>query len=227
VTLGRDGTIFFGGAATNKVFAIGPDDGGILWAYPIGSFAETVGVGDDGTVYAGGANGTLVAITPGAAAGTPKWTYTNDAGSGLGEVTIGDDGTIYGALGNAMVAVSKDGKTKWLSPELDGAFDGIAIGPSGRLYVGTNAATAYALSPVDGKIVWSVPTMGGYIFRRGAVDAEETFYIGTQTKGLFAIDKDGKVKWTFPAGSIACYPALSQGVVYFGSDDGRLYAVGQ
>jgi outer membrane protein assembly factor BamB len=227
VALGRDGTIFFGGASTNQVFAIGPGDGGILWTFPIGSFSESVGIGDDGTVYAGGAAGTLVAITPDPDGGKAKWTYANDAGAGLGDVSIGDDGTIYGALGNSLVAVRPNGETKWLSSTLDGSFDGVAIGPSGRLYVGTTGATVYAVSPVDGKIVWSVPTMGNYIFRRGAVDAEETLYIGTQMKGLLAIDKDGKVKWTFPAGSIASYPAISDGVVYFGSDDGNFYAVGQ
>src|SRR5262249_5462899 len=126
----------------------------------------------------------------------------------------------------SVIAVTPAGETKWISPPLDGGFDSVAIGPSGRLYVGTVGPTAYALSPVDGKVIWSTPLMAGYIFRPRAVDAEDTFYVGTQTKGRVAIDKDGKVKWNYPSPAIASFPALGDGVVYFGSDDGALYAVG-
>lgn len=60
-----------------------------------------------------------------------------------------------------------------------------------------------------------------------AIAADGTIYVGSTDTKLYAISRNGTLKWTFAAqAEIRTSPAVgADGTVYFGSDDGRLYAI--
>ncbi len=61
-----------------------------------------------------------------------------------------------------------------------------------------------------------------------AIGSDGTIYVGgSSDNNLYAMNKDGTLKWTFPAGSIIrSSPAIgSDGTIYFGTNDGKVYAV--
>ncbi|MGW4985906.1 outer membrane protein assembly factor BamB family protein, partial [Streptomyces mirabilis] len=52
-------------------------------------------------------------------------------------------------------------------------------------------------------------------------------YVGSRDSSLYAVDAaTGRKRWSFLTGSaVSSSPAVVDGVVYFGSVDGNLYAV--
>jgi outer membrane protein assembly factor BamB len=56
-----------------------------------------------------------------------------------------------------------------------------------------------------------------------------SFYVGSSAGRLYALDRvGGHVVWSFPTGdNVWTSPAVVDGVVYFGSHDGFIYAIGR
>jgi outer membrane protein assembly factor BamB len=92
------------------------------------------------------------------------------------------------------------------------------------LYVGTNAATLYAVDPATGAIDWSTP-VGAAISEPAAV-ADRTEFVPTADGRLVALDAaTGARSWTASTGvELGVQPAVAGGVVFTGSDDGALHA---
>jgi len=103
-----------------------------------------------------------------------------------------------------------------------------AIGPRGTIYVGNTGGAAYAINPDGtqrwtaqrGQSVWTTPAFG-----QGS-EAGNTFW-GSVDLYAFSLDANGGLRWqTFTPGYVTSSPALaSDGTVYVGSFDHRLYAL--
>ena len=70
---------------------------------------------------------------------------------------------------------------------------------------------------------WTYETRGS-INSSPVIDANGCIYIGSDDSGLYALERDGKLKWKYETGApISAVPAISvDGVVYLGSEDGKL-----
>ena len=111
-----------------------------------------------------------------------------------------------------------------------------AIAADGTIYVGSNSTIFFAVNP-DGTEKWRVNSSGPWY--SPSVSGSGRIYVGTGSpeNRLFAIRDDGTsrtVLWSFPSGGaggpVTTKPAVgttgnSNGIVYFGSDDGALRAV--
>jgi outer membrane protein assembly factor BamB len=119
---------------------------------------------------------------------------------------------------------------------------------SGVLYVGSNDHNLYALDTNSGTLKCKFRT-GGRVPSSPAV-SEGTVYFGSYDGYFYALDLAGKLKWKFQTGGERRYaakhlhgaepagetmpdpfdlflssPAVVNGVVYFGSGDGNVYAL--
>lgn len=128
----------------------------------------------------------------------------------------------------------------WSGPTVD---DGI-------VYIGTMQGKLSAYDSANGDPKWQkalqVPAQGGFNFgcAPGAGAKPLTFYSNATTDSssvfigsydatggiVYAVNKaTGEIKWQFPrtdrVGPIVGSIAVSQGMVYFGSSDGKLYAL--
>ncbi len=108
----------------------------------------------------------------------------------------------------------------------------------GRVYVGSGDGNLYALELETGRRLWQFAT-GGRVRSSPAIDGG-VVYVGSMDGKLYALDAaTGELRWTFQTAgvsidservgfdrrSIVSSPAVTGGLVFFGSRDARLYAV--
>ena len=106
----------------------------------------------------------------------------------------------------------------------------------GRLYVGTNEGRFLALDAHTGRIAWqkhfgrciaaSATVADGFVYQP-LMDPSPCVPHDQDAPGfVVALDADnGRPRWRFRAGVIESPPLLVDGVLYFGSWDGKLYAI--
>ena len=154
-------------------------------------------------------------------------------GQGTG-VSISNDNIIYWGNYDKIKAIYSNGTLKWEYAIGHLAMTANAIGSDGRLWsVDCNGANTkiVVLNP-DGTLSWeyNVPDWVGseYDTTGLALDLNNVVYVGCYDNNLYAVNPDGTLKWIFTAGDdirsgIAFSP--DEDTVYFGSDDGYLYAI--
>lgn len=251
-TLASDGTVYVG---CTDGFVYGVQRSGVIkWKYPAGGpvvSTAAIGnpIGSDTTLFMGGADGTLHAVS--ANYGTSKWEYirprlhlngkwqlkatrpivSSAALAPEGIVYIGADTALY-AINAATGSGGFSGTVKWSyetrglilgSPALDGA---------GRIYVGTMEGALYCLRQDDGGFIWRFDAEGG-LYSSPALDGGGRVYVGSVDSYLYALDAlTGALHWKFrTSAAIYSSPAASvrdgtgRGYVFVGSTDWKLYAV--
>jgi outer membrane protein assembly factor BamB len=211
-----DGTVYAGGG---DVEAIDAATGERRWSYTDGQsgYNSPTVVGE--YVYITDEYGTALALDR--ADGTVQWSTTVGENS-YGGPTPGPEAVyVPSSDGNLYALSPADGTEQWATdtgspyvttPAVFGDF----------VFAGSNGL--YALDGADGSVRWSVdtgiaspPTVG--------VDPEPTvFMAGSET--LYAVGFDGTTRWTWTAPDrIWGSPAVADGTVYAGSQDGTVRAI--
>ena len=188
---------------------------GIFLAHPV--------IDKNGIIYTGSYYGGLYAIYPN---GTIRWTLDIDVWG----IAIARDGTIYvGGWEGCLYAINPDGTIKWKCKINGCACGEPLIGEDGTIYIGTShSLTAngkfYAIYP-NGTIKWSAKIDGC----SSAVIHNNTIYTDCYRDGyLYAIyANNGTIKWKSWEGAFhtSFGPSVDEeGVIYYGSRNGYLYA---
>lgn len=215
--IGEDRTVYVG-SGDKMLYAINAD-GTLKWSFFTGDEVQSSpAIGADGTVYVGSRNGRLYALRPD---GTLNWSFP--AGDWIASSpAIGGDGTIYlhSVTGN-LYALNHDGTVKW-SSSIGMAGGSPAIGIDGTIFAGTHDKGFFAVNP-DGSAAARLTTISPGS-TSPAIGGDGTVYIvGTS---LYALKPDGVLSWSFNTNGGLSSPAIGPGVVYVGSYDGSLYAIG-
>lgn len=160
-------------------------------------------------------------------------------------IGIASNGTLYIGSNDGYVNAYTYGQSNpiWHSPVSIAAFGDPnmvstksiyttpVIGPDGTIYIGSNGGNFYALEPIGGTIKWSYSAE--YPLQSSPImDASGSIYFGAGNN-VYAIADAGYTaynKWSIPYfptnAHVNSSPALGQnGYLYFGSDDGYVYAV--
>ena len=188
-------------------------------------------LGDDGTIYVGAQDKKLHAI---AGDGAHRW--SRDLGGDVDcAPAIGDDGTIYvGSDAGVVVAFDARGNERWRATVGGFVRGGLTVGRAGVVFAGTYGPgpRVVALDAATGAERWSFRVQGTGAPEFGIhgaplEDAEGKLYFGAHDDNVYALDAAGKLLWTFATqGDVDAPLALGPGgVLYVGSDDGRLYAL--
>lgn len=226
-----DGTIVFG--AYTHLIALRPS-GTPRWNFVAGAEKAKVfsspAVGRDGTIFFGTQGSYFFALNESAKV---LW-YVKTDGDNDSTPVVGDDGTVYFASDDGFVrAVSPGGNIKWTFEVGHPIRAPLALGHDGTIYASTFAEQPFliALDGVSGEEKWRFLTEPGegafFGIQSGAlVDAESYVYFGARDHSVYCLDPDGKKVWSYRTGDqVDSSPVLgADGVLYIGSDDGRLYA---
>jgi len=205
-TLAKGEDVIYIASIDGEVHAINSRTGKLIWSVPLSvEITNSLAVGSDGTIYAGLAwtnrapNGKLFAIRPN---GTVKWVYQSDLFASNSAPTVGNNGVVYVA-GTTSV------------PTFTGSY------LQGNLLA----------IDQDGALIWTFKADGD-LRSSPAVSSDGKILIGSSLgnggEGLYALNAQGKVEWTFPAphGMDSSSPVISaDGTVLIGALDGHLYAV--
>jgi outer membrane protein assembly factor BamB len=216
--------VFRGDAqATGEAKSYLPDNLELLWRFtpPKGRFESTAAIAA-GTVYVGGMDGNLYAVE--LSSGQKKWTLpttsTFKASPGVREarVFIGDtDGRFY-------CVDASSGKELWHF-DTDGEIDSSPNFCGTNVIFGSRDYNVYCLDAQTGTQVWKFET--GYEVRCFCSIADTQCYVGGCDQKLHVLnsktgEQTSEVELDAPTGSA---PAISDGVVYLGTESGTHYAI--
>lgn len=186
----------------------------------------------NGRVYYGSGDGNVYAVD--AATGLLQWKFAT------GDVVHASPAVANGVVyigswdGNFYAIDAESGQRKWMfsggqDPSLHNqvGFQSSAAVVDGTVFVGCRDAHVYALDAATGRKKWDYPTSKSWVSGTPAV-RDGVVYVGTSDSSRFmALDaRTGRLRFNFDAKSyVFSSAALAGGLAYFGSHNGKLYAV--
>jgi len=186
----------------------------------------------NGKVYFGSGDGNVYAAD--AQTGTLLWKFaTKDVVHASPAVV---NGVVYvGSWDSRFYAIDAEtGLEKWSlmmgedpTTHNQVGFQSSPAVVDGTVYVGCRDAHVYAIDAATGKKKWDYPTSKSWVIGTPAV-RDGMVYVGTSDSSRFmALDaKNGRLRWNFDVKAYAfSSPALAGDLAYFGSHNGRFYAV--
>jgi eukaryotic-like serine/threonine-protein kinase len=218
-----DGRIYFG-SSDGFLYSLDILTGEQAWKFDSGKAIGSSPSICEGVIYFGNDNGQLYAVNM--SVGQEKWKFKTKQGrllsSPIRTCASVEDGVVYfGNNDKQFYAVEvKLGQLKWM----------IEVGSNIRTDPGISqeiilvgSSHLKAVDILAGEVKWiyedqeitSSPSIAG-----------ETVYFGT-VQGLHAADvKTGRNQWKFPTETpVVSSPVIADGVIYFASQDGYVYAL--
>lgn len=187
----------------------------------------------NGAVYFGGGDGNIYSLD--AASGSVKWKFqTGDVVHASPAIS---DGTLFiGSWDSYFYALDVvNGGEKWRFKTGDDpdTHNQVGIQSSAAVanevvYFGCRDSHVYALDAKTGEKKWALPTDGAWVVGSPAVEGGKVYVTTSDSSLLFELNAStGAVehKATFNHWFLFSSPALADGVLYFGSTEGKLMAV--
>ncbi|RZB29346.1 MAG: hypothetical protein AEth_01314 [Candidatus Argoarchaeum ethanivorans] len=223
----HEDTVFVNTVSGGAVFAFG-FDGNELWNITTGSYGEyppavayyISPAAYDRKIFFGGAGPALYCVD--IETQNELWNFST---TGTMSTTPAIDcGIVYLATGDRMYAVGMDGIEVW-SQSLKGTISSPAIS-DGKIYIGDKDKKINCINATDGIEIWN-QTLGGKcdsspVVANGMVYTAANYAQGT----VYGFDAEiGDLKWTYDTCNWnMAQPAISDGILFIGSDSGYLYA---
>ncbi len=229
-----------GAKADPQLAAKRPARGAQMWsAQSLGPISMRPAIGRDRTIYVAGDDAKVYAYHPD---GTVRWTF-GLPGQKLHEPTVGPDGSIYlvsnvlgvtidGAPRSFVRALSAEGVERWVWATKEFISTPVAVGEKGRLYFG-----GFEVSPNFNRgLVNSLAANGSdekslttaFIRSGPAVAPNGDVYFTTETRELYAFNKDLGLRWSYSMGGYHSDepPAIANdGTIYVTNQGGYIHAV--
>lgn len=212
--IGSDGTIYFGSDDRN-LYAVTPA-GVERWRFSTGAriFASPA-IAADGTVYIGSGDQRLYAISPD---GSLKWSYFTN-GDIQSSPVLGADGTVYFNSTDANFYAlnpggSEDLRLKWKSEIRTTGASTAAVRGDGAIIFGADDNQVRALSPIDGRVLWTFSGNGGSeddIESSPVIAPDGSIYVGSTDGFLYKIVGNGS-----PLSKLSSWPAFRRDLSHTG-----------
>lgn len=222
------------GGAT--LWALNPENGETLWQFTTSDYAFQSPFKQDARIYVGGSFYSPQKIEEG---GWMRVYALNDADGEIVWKTEGTDGFIksiyatndavnYVAYRDNVVGLdARTGQELWRRDT--GNWTPALTGQENVLYTSSANTRVYAWRASDGTMIWEHNLGGGsFNYVMGApVPVQNSIVLVTQRGDLVGLDRrSGELQWSHATGKTtqAGLTANSDGYLYFGSEDGTLYA---
>ena len=226
-----DGVVYIGSWERN-LYALRADNGALIWKFQTGDDTDIynqVGIAGSaavagGTVFFGSRDGHFYAVD--ARTGAMKWSHDNKKGWVIASPAVErgvvyfptSDGERFKALDAATGATLYDIANKAVS------FSSPAIAKD-TVFYGSSDGWMHAVDAATGRSKGDFQTDGSkvnaakYIDRNGRIDNAILYPDFTLDGMIIGLER------MFALGSVLSSPVVVDGVVYFGSTDGSVYAV--
>ena len=240
--VGSDGNIYFG---SKDYFFYALNSSGVkLWEYFAGQpISSSAAIGQDGTIYFGDENGTFHALNPD---GSEKWTYVVEDVSDTNKSILSSpaldlSGNIYFGSGNGYCYSIADNDTNaslnWKVLTGDRVDASPVLGTGSEVFFISRDGYLRSIDTTTGISNWE-NLIGDVFYSSPAVDSSGRVYTISYTGGgenhLFIFESNGSKAWDtntsnppFVIGGVvdSSLALSSDGKLYFGSFDNKLYAV--
>lgn len=203
-------------AAGGALLALDPG-GQVRWRRGLGEVMAAAPTAD-GSVVAGVAGGRLVSLS---SAGAERWSFM-PAGGFAGAIATDSAQTSYFGSADGLYAVDSSGRARWHFRTPAAVVAGPSAGLDGQLLF--VADKLYALDS-QGNELWSTALIAPGP-SAPTVTGDGTIFVGGADGSVFLFDGTGAVRWSAKLGApVQSTAAALAGVIYVGTDDGRLYAI--
>ncbi len=185
-------------------------------------------------IFVGGGDGLLYALTQSGAAQSGSWPFPGGSFISASPNLSVTDGIVYiTGLQADFSGVCPNGIGGFIRT-IAGSASSPAVGPDNTVYVGADDAQLRAYDR-DGVIKWqfsaAAQIFGAPVVEVDATGATAAVYVADLGGHVFKVDPNGRQLFAGPTGApvgpIRSSPALAPAVkrLYFGSQDGNVYAV--
>ena len=228
-----DGKRIYIGSADGTLYALNTSDGTQLAssdfsfsiAQPISSTA-LVARRAAGEVVFVGAGDTFYGLTNTGAAQPTYWPNAIGGSISASPSLVGDGTVCVDSPNGTFVGVCPNGVARF-AVSTGGSQSSPAQGPDGTLYFGANDRQLHAVQ-LNGTINWSFSAAGPVLAAPVFDTATNSIYVADRAGRVFKVIAGGRLDASFafgPVGPISSSPALAEDHLYFGSDDGNVYAI--
>lgn len=228
------GGIVYVGSYDSRLYALDADTGQIRWVFEAGQdpvthnqvgFQSSPAVAD-GTVYVGCRDAHVYALD--ALTGRKKWDYPTSKSWVNGTPAV-RDGLVYVGTSDSSRFMALDARTGRLRFNFDAkayVFSSAALAGS-LAYFGSHNGKVYALDARTGKPAWEFQTEAARRDPLGVLNPDGSLNQDAFTP-VFGDFQDMYLDFHrfISVGAILGSPVVDQGVLYIGSTDGNLYALG-
>jgi len=220
---------------SGTILALDSWTGELRWIFSAANIADSSPcVGVNGDVYIGSFSGTFYSID--GRRGSLNWSYDLPAGGAvMCSAAEGTDSTVYfGSYDNYVYALNSAGLLLWTF-ETDGMVNSSPSvennGNVDTVYIGSIDHCLYRLdydftfAGPEPVMIWKYDTGAPIQYSSPGIDGQ---FVYIASDALYAIDKNtGELGWSYvPGGEIFGSIAVdANGVVYFGANDAKMYAV--
>ena len=224
--------VVYFGSWDSYLYALNATDGTLKWKFKTGIdtvYYNQVGFQSspviyNGVVYSGCRDANVWAID--AETGELKWKYYNNGSWVIATPVVHRDTLYYETSDSHKVNAlsAADGKLLYSVDCKTYGFSSPAL-TTGILYLGTHGGSMIALETKTGKTLWefrtpaSLANRDSIIAGNGEFNYPKIFTENTYEANLKSVDR------IYSVGSILSSPAVSNGMVYFGSADSCVYAL--
>ena len=224
--------VVYVGSWDSYFYALDARTGELKWKFKAGddpvsynqvgfqSSAAVVG----GMVYVGCRDGHVYALD--AATGRQQWAYSTSQ-SWVNSTPAVRDGVVYVGTSDTHRIIALDARTGSLRFVLDGKsliFGSIALTGDWAL-VGTFAGRLIGVNVKSARIGWEFRTQGATADSLRVLAPDGSFRPNAPTFHNY-LDMTVRLYQYFSAGAVLSSPTVSHGVIFFGSADGNIYALG-
>lgn len=205
--LSSDESVVYFGSWDNNLYALNTESGAQDWIFQTGSLIfSSPAVADDGTIFVGGADGLVYAIS---ADGALQW--SSFLGGELdSSIAISPSGHLYvGTTEGFIYALDiHTGEEIWsfeipVEPGAIGRVTSIvsscALDGSGKLYFGSSNYFVYALNTGDGTLAWNFET-GAEVESSPTISIDGNVLISSQDGLLYSLSPEGSLVWSVDIG---------------------------
>jgi outer membrane protein assembly factor BamB len=237
--ISNDGTRIYIGSTDGTLYALNTSDGTQLdstdfsfsIAKPITSTALVALRTEGEVVFVGGEDGDLYDLTNAGVIQPPGWPNLIGGSISASPSLLGDGTVGVGSLNGTFIGACPNGVARYVL-STGNTQSSPAQGPDGTLYFGAEDEQLHAVL-YDGTVDWSFSAAGKVRAAPVFDTATSSVYVADQAGRVFKVIAGGRPDTSFafppvgfpPVGPISSSPALAEDHLYFGSDDGNLYAI--
>ena len=227
----HEGVLYIGSWDT-YLYALDAQTGRLLWKFKTGdqpgmSGIQASPVVENGTVYFGARDAHFYAVN--AQDGSLRWKYAADNSWILSNAVVQNNTVYFGTSDSYLVLAlnTNDGTEKWRTP-LKGYVYSSPCLYRNHLFVGDFTGAVYALSLSDGTIADVFKTPSNISFAPGILTTEGRMDFMKLAEGkdlsLYSTNVD-VMNQLYRLGSVLGSPVVANGMLYFASADGQVYAI--